>query len=107
MEKIWFKENKYVTKRFLFDSRAIAALRAKAKSERIPKPLRNKALTGFIWKHATATSSIASGSPKLLIATHAVNLRPRMKPNNSLDTSTRNLFWWAFAATNPTNEGVR
>ena len=107
MEAIWFEENDFITKRFMFDSRAITALRAKATSEKVPKPSRNEVLTAFIWKHATAASTAVSGSPKLSVAAHAVNLRPRMKPDNMLDTCTGNLFWWAFVAANPTSKSDR
>lgn len=61
MDEMWFKENNYVTKRFVFEAQAIAALRGQAKSDRVPKPSRNEALTGFIWKHATAASWAVSG----------------------------------------------
>ncbi|PON34181.1 Transferase [Parasponia andersonii] len=109
---MWFKESDYVTKRFVFDSRAVAGLSDSARSEKVPKPTRNEALTGFIWKHATAASWAVSGSPKISIAAHAVNLRPRMRPNNNNNNndllhSTGNLFWWAFAAANPANEAER
>ncbi|EXB96195.1 Vinorine synthase [Morus notabilis] len=107
MDEMWFKETNYVTKRFVFDAKAIATLRAKAKSDRVPKPSRNEALTGFIWKHATAASWAVSGSPKLSVAAHAVNMRPRVKKPYSLENSTGNLFWWAFAAANPANETER
>lgn len=67
MDEMWFKETNYVTKRFVFDAKAIATLRAKAKSDRVPKPSRNEALTGFIWKHATAASWAVSGKRERIL----------------------------------------
>ena len=45
MDQLWFKENNYVTRRFVFDAESIAKLRAKAKSESVPKPSRIETLT--------------------------------------------------------------
>ena len=98
MDNLWFKEGVYVTRRFVFDNKAIATLRAKAKSERVPKPTRIEALTGFIWKHCMeASKAIKSGSNRISILVQAVNLRPRMKSHLS-DSSFGNQFWWAPAA---------
>ncbi|KAL5569414.1 hypothetical protein UlMin_025989 [Ulmus minor] len=103
MDEMWFKEGNYITKRFLFDAKAIATLRGKAQSENVSRPSRNEVLTGFIWKRATVAASVASDKPpRLSIAAHAVNLRPRMKPQ-SIELPTGNLFWWAIIAANPTN----
>ena len=38
---------------------------------------------------------------------HAVNMRPRVQKPYSLENSTGNLFWWAFAVANPANETER
>ena len=105
MESLWFKEGAYVTRRFVFDNKAIATLRAKAKSERVPKPTRIEALTGFIWKHyVEASKAIKSGSKRTSMLVQAVNLRTRMKPHLS-DSSTGNLFWWAPVAADLAMEG--
>ena len=50
MDNLWSKEGDYVTRRFVFHDKAIATLRAKAKSELVPKPTRIEALTCFIWR---------------------------------------------------------
>ncbi|XP_030937125.1 stemmadenine O-acetyltransferase-like [Quercus lobata] len=98
MDSLWFKEGHFVTRRFVFHDKAIATLRAKAKSERVPKPTRIEALTCFIWKHCMAASYKAksSGSKTTPMMVQAVNLRIRMKPHLS-DASTGNIFWWAPA----------
>ncbi|KAL3576701.1 hypothetical protein D5086_021984 [Populus alba] len=51
-ENYLFKEGN-VTKRFVFDVDAIAALRARAKSKRVANPSRTETLTAFIWKSCT------------------------------------------------------
>ena len=104
MDQLWFKENNYVTRRFVFDAESIAKLRAKAKSESVPKPSRIETLTCFIWQHAMAASWKLSGSQRTSVLAHAVNLRPRMKsPQSSSDTSTGNMFWWGNVAANPSD----
>ncbi|PRQ57817.1 putative alcohol O-acetyltransferase [Rosa chinensis] len=98
MERLWFEQKKdYVTRRFLFDAKAISALQAKAKSEPVPKPSRIEALTCFLWKHQMAASRASSSgtSPKLSIVAHAVNLRPRMNPQMLLDNTIGNIILWA------------
>ncbi|PON31968.1 Transferase [Parasponia andersonii] len=56
MDQLWFKKSNYVTRRFFFDNKAIATLKSLAKSERVPSPTRNDAVSCFIWKHAMAAS---------------------------------------------------
>ncbi|KAK9910592.1 hypothetical protein M0R45_034548 [Rubus argutus] len=99
MERMWFEKKNYVTRRFMFDAKAISALQVKAKSEQVPKPSRVEALTCFLWKHQMAASrALVSGtSPILSIAVHAVNLRPRMNPQIRLDNTIGNIFFWAPA----------
>ncbi|XP_060675871.1 vinorine synthase-like [Ziziphus jujuba] len=104
MDHLWFKESNYITRRFVFNAKSISNLRTKAKSQRVPKPSRIETLTCFIWKHATAASWSISGSPKTSVLVHAVNLRQRMKPPQSLDACTGNLFWWGTVVANPSSE---
>jgi shikimate O-hydroxycinnamoyltransferase len=56
MDSMWFEEKNYVTRRFVFDAKAIATLRDQAKSELVPNPTRVETLTCFLWKHATSAS---------------------------------------------------
>ena len=101
METLWFTEGNYITRRFVFNPKAIAMLRAKAKAGRPDaKPTRIQTLTCFIWKCCLAASKAISGSPKPSILVEAVDLRSRTKPPIS-DTSTGNVFWWATALVNP------
>ncbi|XWS56393.1 hypothetical protein CRYUN_Cryun09bG0081600 [Craigia yunnanensis] len=103
MENLWFTEANYITKRFTFDAKAIAKLRAMAKGEHEAAPPRIQAISGFIWKCSMAVSRAISGSAKPSILVQAVSLRPRRKPN-LLNNSIGNLFWWASCATNLADE---
>lgn len=53
VDSFWFKENNYVTRRFVFSVNTIATLKEISTSKYVPKPLRIEALSSFIWKHAT------------------------------------------------------
>ncbi|KAL4606754.1 hypothetical protein ACB092_09G126300 [Castanea dentata] len=88
---------KYKTRRFVFDAKEIATLRAKAKSERVENPTRIESLSSFICKHARAASRLTSGSPRPSILAQAVSIRRKTKPRLS-DSSMGNIFWWALAA---------
>ncbi|KAJ6428905.1 hypothetical protein OIU84_020537 [Salix udensis] len=103
METLWFTEGNYVTRRFVFNHKAIAMLRAKAKGGRPDtKPSRIETLSCFIWKCSMAASKAISGSPKLSILAETVNLRTRTKPPMS-DASAGDNFWWAAAMAHPTD----
>ncbi|XP_050244550.1 vinorine synthase-like [Quercus robur] len=99
VERLWFSEGKYKTRRFVFDAKAIgiATLRAKARSERVENPTRIESLSSFIYKHARAASRLASGSPRPSILAQAISIRGKAKPRLS-DSSMGNIFWWALAA---------
>jgi shikimate O-hydroxycinnamoyltransferase len=103
METLWFTEGNYITRRFVFDPKAIAMLRAKAKAGKPDtKPSRTETLSCFIWKCCMAASKAISDSPKPSIMVEAVNLRSRTKPPMS-EASIGNIFWWATAVANPTD----
>ncbi|KAM6584386.1 hypothetical protein CsatB_011388 [Cannabis sativa] len=99
MDRMWFGEGDYVTKSFVFTAKSIETLKQKAKSERVPNPSRNLAVSCLIWKHAMAASWAVFGSPKASIAGQAVNMRPRMKPKP--DGAVGNFFWWSMASYDP------
>ncbi|XP_062089121.1 stemmadenine O-acetyltransferase-like [Humulus lupulus] len=109
MDRLWFSEGDYVTKKYVFRAKSIETLKERAKSKRVPTPSRNEAISCLIWKHAMAASWAASGSPKPSVAGQAVNMRPRMKSvhgDNSLDNALGNFFWWALAAFDPDDYNV-
>ncbi|KAK9913158.1 hypothetical protein M0R45_036982 [Rubus argutus] len=95
MDRWWFDQPNCVTRRFVFDAKAISALQDKGKSENVPKPSRVEALTCFLWKHQMAASRSSGTSARLSIAVQAVNLRPRMNTQITLDNTIGNIFWWA------------
>lgn len=87
-----FKKGRFVTKRFGFDSSAIASLKEKATGG----PTRVEAVSGLIWKSAMAASEARVGYKKPSLLTHVVNLRKRAVPNFS-EHSIGNLIWIASA----------
>ncbi|KAJ4825761.1 hypothetical protein Tsubulata_029391, partial [Turnera subulata] len=105
MESIWFTCANFITRRFVFDAKAIASLKAKATNGNPEaKASRIETLSCFIWKCCmSATKAVSSGSLKPSILVEAVNLRRRTKPPMS-DASVGNNFWWAIAMTHPTEE---
>ncbi|TMW88468.1 hypothetical protein EJD97_018538 [Solanum chilense] len=79
---IFFHEEKSLVRRFVFNAKAIEAIKMKVSSENVPNPSRVEALTTFIWKHlilATRTTKGVSLSTPIMVA-HIVNLRSRIEP---------------------------
>ncbi|KAJ9182460.1 hypothetical protein P3X46_006455 [Hevea brasiliensis] len=103
MERLWFTEANYITRRFVFDAKAIASLRVKARGEGEIKPSRVEALSCFLWKCCMASSMAISGSPKPSILVEVVNLRTRTKPPMS-NASIGDIFWWATAVADPSKQ---
>ncbi|KAK7841322.1 bahd acyltransferase bia1 [Quercus suber] len=97
MERLWFKEDKYKTKRFVFDAKAIATPKEKAKSEQVQNPTHTESLSTFIYIHARAASRLTSGSLRPSILVQAVNIQRKTNPHMSYN-SMGNLFWYAFVA---------
>lgn len=102
MESLWFTKANYVTRRFVFDAKAISTLRDRTKGKLAVPPSRIETLSCFIWKCSMTASKIISGTTKPSILAEAVNLRQKTKPPMS-DASSGNLFWWAIAVANPTD----
>ncbi|KAF2299959.1 hypothetical protein GH714_006415 [Hevea brasiliensis] len=103
MERLWFTEANYITRRFVFDAKAIASLRVKARGEGEIKPSRVEALSCFLWKCCMASSMAISGSPKPSILVEVVKLRKRTKPPMS-NASIGDIFWWATAVADPSKQ---
>ncbi|KAE8679298.1 putative Cysteine-rich RLK (RECEPTOR-like protein kinase) 8 [Hibiscus syriacus] len=80
IERLWFEEGWYTTRRFVFDDQAIATLKLRVKSKRLEHPTRTATLAAFLWKHAMLASRAASGRSKPSYLIQPVNLRTRMKP---------------------------
>ncbi|WCJ19292.1 HXXXD-type acyl-transferase family protein [Euphorbia peplus] len=99
MERLWFSKDNYITRRFVFNAKALSTIRAKATRERdgkLIKPSKLEALTCFLWKCFMAASRAISGTPKPSFLIETVNLRTRTRP--PLPNATiGDIFWWATA----------
>ncbi|OWM76180.1 BAHD acyltransferase At5g47980-like [Punica granatum] len=80
---------KCITGRFVIQSSRIAALRARAASDYVPRPTAVEAVTALVWKSAATASwknSDLRAGPKQIVLAQRVNLRKRVSPplpNNS------------------------
>ncbi|KAL3638123.1 hypothetical protein CASFOL_017993 [Castilleja foliolosa] len=75
-QSVYVKKEKLVTKRFIFDTDKLLALRRAATSPSgsvVKDPTRVELVSAFIWKNI-----IGSGKSQLSAAWHVVNLRPRI-----------------------------
>ncbi|GFY95710.1 hypothetical protein Acr_11g0000160 [Actinidia rufa] len=76
----FLKAGKSVTRRFMFDSSALAMLKAKATSSCGQSPTRAQAVTALIWKRFMATCAAKYCAQKPCFMFHTVNLRRRASP---------------------------
>ncbi|KAK1388615.1 Vinorine synthase [Heracleum sosnowskyi] len=98
-----FKKGKCATRRLVFDSSAIATLKADASGLNLKCPTRVEVVSAFIWKCAMAATEKKCGSKRPSLLTHIVNLRKRFAPTLS-DYSLGNLIWVASAKCKATCE---
>ncbi|KAL9462401.1 hypothetical protein AB3S75_000411 [Citrus x aurantiifolia] len=87
---------RFVKRRFVFDAKAIAELKAKAKSSRVQNPTRIEILSAILSKSIMAVVNKKSGSHKPMLLSHAVNLRPRARPPLS-EYLIGNIVWYTNA----------
>ncbi|KAF3624486.1 hypothetical protein FXO38_30221 [Capsicum annuum] len=99
-EDFYFQGSKSPMRRFLFESKAIKALKANTSSKTLPFPSKIEALTAFICKRIATASKSLMDAPKTLLITHAANLRPRAEPPLP-QKSFGNLLWLPFAFYDP------
>ncbi|CAN4099242.1 unnamed protein product [Withania somnifera] len=76
-----------VTKRFIFDSLSILALKKQVSSaiigssdENVKLPTRVQAISALIWRRVLALYRSKPKYAKICVSVHAVNIRPRMEP---------------------------
>ncbi|KAK2991043.1 hypothetical protein RJ640_019364 [Escallonia rubra] len=102
-----FKQGKFVTRRFVFNAPALAALKAKAASPSAgaQNPSRVMAVTSLLWKCGMNTSRARHGFLKPSVLTLVVNLRTRCSPPMPRH-SIGNNFWGAIAQCKPNTEVV-
>ncbi|CAN0910554.1 Stemmadenine O-acetyltransferase [Linum grandiflorum] len=116
IEKMWFRDSKFVTKRFFFNPESIASLRQESRdggsggsSMTLALPTSVEALSGFVWKcfiSASRKAAALSGSPpKPSMLGLEVNLRKRCNPGQ-LEAAFGNLFWPATAVVGPEQSSV-
>ncbi|KAJ4715307.1 vinorine synthase-like [Melia azedarach] len=84
------------TRRFVFDAKAIAKLKAKATSSRVQNPTRIEAVSALLSKRIFAALNKRSGTHKPNLLRHIVNLRRRSKPPIA-DYCMGNIIWPANA----------
>ncbi|KAJ8542286.1 hypothetical protein K7X08_017152 [Anisodus acutangulus] len=78
---IFFNEEKFIVKRFVFNAKSIETIKMKVSSENVPNPTRIEALPTFIWKHMILATRAAKGiSSRPFMLAHLVNLRSRIDP---------------------------
>ncbi|XP_038875765.1 BAHD acyltransferase BIA1-like [Benincasa hispida] len=86
---------KHHLQRFVFRSKAILDLKAKAKSSDVPNPTCVETLTGFIWKYAMKVAD-HDNSQKQSTLSHVVNMRKIIEPSLPED-SVGNILWGTVA----------
>ena len=102
-------KEKIVTKRFIFSSSSVAALREKyadhSTADDPPRrPTRIEALSAFIWSRFVAVSHGMADTERVCTMLHAVNIRLRMDPPLP-ENYFGNIF--RFAAITPSMEDVK
>ncbi|CAN4096144.1 unnamed protein product [Withania somnifera] len=80
-KELFFDEGMFLVRRFVFDAKAMEAIKMKVAREIVPNPTRVEALTTFISKHLILATRVVKGtSSTSYMVTHSVNLRPRLDP---------------------------
>ncbi|CAI0455242.1 unnamed protein product [Linum tenue] len=82
------KKGKMLTRRLAFNEEAIHALKAKAKSDRIPNPSRTEAVGGFLWKHVMSAAARSAASPD---ARSVVSIAGKLQGKDGRQEYMRNL----------------
>ncbi|KAL1329009.1 epi-neemfruitin B 7-O-acetyltransferse L7AT-like [Arachis hypogaea] len=105
-KKIWsslFREEKWVTRRFLFTNSAINTLKAqilaKSSSDNPLKnhPTRVQIVSAFLWKCFMAASKLQFETQRPCGIIHMVNLRRRMDKSLRPENSIGNFLWFTLA----------
>ncbi|XP_052206939.1 uncharacterized protein LOC127811267 [Diospyros lotus] len=102
LKENWLKEGKSILRRFVFDSSAIKALKAKATRKLVPYPSSSQVVTALIWMRALAASTAVKGYKQPSMLVYAVNMRPRMESPLS-EKAFGNIFWLTSAHHNVTH----
>ncbi|KAJ4715324.1 vinorine synthase-like [Melia azedarach] len=92
----FMKTGRAATRRFVFDAKVIANLKAKATGPLVQNPTRVEAVSTFLFKCITGAFKTKPGFHKPNLLTHGVNLRPKAKALIS-DCCIGNMLWPANA----------
>ncbi|ESR45467.1 HXXXD-type acyl-transferase family protein [Citrus sinensis] len=74
------KTGRFVTRRFVFEAKAIVDLKAKATSSSVQHPTRVEVVSAILSKCIMTAVKTKTGSHKPTLLTHAVNLRRKARP---------------------------
>ncbi|KAH9746104.1 HXXXD-type acyl-transferase family protein [Citrus sinensis] len=72
--------DKYATKRYVFNTSNLAALKAKAASASVQQPTRVESVTALMWKCMINVTRSNKGLKELSLVSHSVDLRKRVVP---------------------------
>ncbi|XP_017981171.1 PREDICTED: vinorine synthase-like [Theobroma cacao] len=97
-----FRKGKSITRRMIFGTSSIAALKAQATIPGRQCPTRVEAVSAFLWKCTMDASKGKNGFQRPSLLTHLVNLRRRMV--QPTENSTGNLLWIASAKSKVDNK---
>ncbi|KAJ4710092.1 Vinorine synthase-like [Melia azedarach] len=89
--------DKYVTRRYVFGSLNISAIKAQATSATVRQPTRVEAVTALIWKCMINITKSTKPFAKLSLMSHSVDLRKRVEPPLP-ENSIGNIVGMFFAA---------
>ncbi|CAL1374206.1 unnamed protein product [Linum trigynum] len=104
IEKMWFRDYNFTTRRFFFSPESIASLRHLARggtdaaSTLLPTSV--EAVSGFLWKCFISASRAVSSTTRPSMLGLEVNLRKRTS-SRTLERAFGNLFWPATAVVMP------
>ncbi|CAK9172601.1 unnamed protein product [Ilex paraguariensis] len=92
------KQDKIVTRRFVFDKSKIAALKEAASSSQVKNPSRVEVVSAFIWRHfmevvTQSQAKLKVDTQKIFLLIHMVNLRPKPSPPLP-DHAFGNICWF-------------
>ncbi|XP_025644703.1 epi-neemfruitin B 7-O-acetyltransferse L7AT isoform X2 [Arachis hypogaea] len=104
-KKIWsslFREEKWVTRRFLFTNSAINTLKAQILAKSSSDPLKNhptrvEIVSAFLWKCFMAASKLQFETQRPCGIIHIVNLRRKMDKSLCPENSIGNFLWYTLA----------
>ncbi|KAJ4715318.1 vinorine synthase-like [Melia azedarach] len=96
MCKPFYRDGRFVSRRFLFDAKAIANLKDKVASSLVQNPSRVEAVSALLSRCIMTAFKGKFGSHRPILLTHTVNMRRKAKPLMP-EYSMGNIVWTANA----------